>query len=222
MDKRDSRFAIAGYWNSFYAGHEIAAPSQPSPFAKWVNEQLESSVAVVEVGCGNGRDSRFFALHGRPVMAFDQSAEAINLVLEAATHDDLDNLNAAPVSVEELATSATSEQVRGLVGSEQVAVYARFLLHAITEDEQKEFLAWLDGFLRSGESCYLEYRAADLSGDQYVFGNHYRRPVTASELSEQCKALGFDVVASDESRDYAPYRGEYPLVGRTVIRKPVT
>lgn len=221
MSDNNPRSEIAGYWSSFYSGHKVVAPSQPSPFAEWVNDQLETSVAVVEVGCGNGRDARFFALQGRPVMAFDQSAEAIKLVLEAATHDGLDNLHAAPVPVEELATSATSEQVRGVLGSGEVAVYARFFLHAITEDEQEQFLSWLDGFLKSGESCYLEYRAADLSEDQYEFGKHYRRPVTASELAEQCKVLGFDVVASDESRDYAPYRGEHPLVGRTVIRKPV-
>lgn len=214
--------SIAEHWNSFYASHVASAPAEPSPFALWVNEQLSPEVAVVEVGCGNGRDALFFARDGRAVMAFDQSEEAIDIVVESAKNAGLTRLSAEPVAVEDLAAVANRDSVRRSLDQGEVAVYARFFLHAITEEAQDVFLSWLVEFLEPGEGCYLEYRAADLSADQYEFGTHYRRSVTAEKLAHQCKSLGFEVLWSDESRDYAPFRNERPLVGRTTIRKVST
>lgn len=119
-----------------------------------------------------------------------------------------------------MSASATDFQhLREFLGERAVAVYARFFLHAITPDEQADFLAWIQAFLQDGEKCYLEFRAADLPTDQYEFGSHYRRPVATTELVAQCKAIGFEVLASDESRDFAPYKDERPLVGRAVLRR---
>ncbi len=208
---------IADYWAKFYSRPVLHVPADPSPFAVWVGQQLDPQVAVMEIGCGTGRDAHFFAKRGRNVVAFDQSAEAIKLVRELAIRDDLDNLYASTTRVSELAYSESLAEFRRLMGDVPIAVYARFFLHAITEPEQIVFLQWLSTFLRDGEYCFLEFRAADLSADQYEFGSHYRRPVTAKELSEQCGTFGLQVVSSSESRDYAPYRGERPRVGRTVL-----
>ena len=214
--------SIAEHWNSFYASHVATAPAEPSPFAIWVNDQLSPEVAVVEVGCGNGRDSLFFAREGRAVMAFDQSEKAISIVVDSAEDAGLTLLRAEPVAVEDLAADAHRDSVRTSLGQAQVAVYARFFLHAITEEAQDIFLSWLVEFLEPGEVCYVEYRAADLESNQYEFGTHYRRSVTAEQLAHQCRSLGFEVLSSDESRDYAPFRNERPLVGRTTFRKPST
>jgi SAM-dependent methyltransferase len=211
---------VPGYWDTFYGGQRVsAAPADPSPFANWVDQNLDPGVAVVEIACGNGRDASFFAERGRRVFAVDQSPAAIRLVTEMAHRKGLQYLQAVAVAVEELSNSLGSRDVRSLLGDGEVAVYARFFLHAIAEDAQEAFFAWLRAFLRGGECCFLEYRAADLSADQYEFGDHYRRPISSDKLAMHCRAAEFEVVSSDESCDYAPYRDERPLVGRTVIRK---
>jgi SAM-dependent methyltransferase len=173
----------------------------------------------VEIGCGNGRDASFFAKQGRKVIAVDQSPAAIRLVTEMADREGLRSLQAVAAAVEALPDALGSRDVRRLLGQGEVAVYARFFLHAIAPDSQDSFLVWLQAFLHEGERCFLEYRAADLSADQYEFGTHYRRPVSSEELAMQCTSAGFELLSSDESCDYAPYRDERPLVGRTVIRK---
>jgi tellurite methyltransferase len=176
-------------------------------------------VAVVEIGCGNGRDASFFAAQGRSVFAVDRSPAAIRLVNEMAYRECLQHLHAVAVGVEELANSLKSRDVRSLLGDREVAVYARFFLHVIVADAQETFFDWLRAFLREGEHCFLEYRAADLSANEYEFGAHYRRPISSDDLAMYCTSAGFEVVSSAESCEFAPYREERPLVGRTVVRK---
>jgi SAM-dependent methyltransferase len=210
---------VPDYWDTFYSGQSISAlPADPSRFAKSVDQNLDPRVAVVEIACGNGRDASFFARQGRKVFAVDQSQSAIRLVTEMAHRGDLRHLHAVAVAVEEL-NSLESQNMRSSLGDGEVAVYARFFLHAIAADAQEAFFVWLQAFLRAGERCFLEYRAAHLSEKQYEFGSHYRRPISSDELAKHCRSAGFELIFSDESCDYAPYRDERPLVGRTVIRK---
>jgi SAM-dependent methyltransferase len=214
-----SRPAISAYWDQFYSRKGFHVPADPSPFAVWVEQQLDPQVSIIEIGCGNGRDAHFFGKGGRRVIAVDQSAEAIKLVKESAIRDGLRNLYALATTVSELADSESSVELRRLSGDGPKAVYARFFLHAITEPEQNIFLQWLRGFLLDGEYSFLEFRAADLSADQYEFGVHYRRPIAAKELAEQVESLGFEAISASESRDYSPYLGERPLVGRVILRR---
>jgi SAM-dependent methyltransferase len=185
----------------------------------WVDRNLHQDVAVVEIGCGNGRDAGFFAEQGRSVLAVDRSPAAIRLVTEMAHRRGLQHLEAVAVAVEELSNLLKSQDVRSLLGGREVAVYARFFLHAIAADAQEAFFDWLQAFLRTGERCFLEYRAADLSANEYEFGAHYRRPISSDALAMYCTSAGFELVSSAESCDFAPYREERPLVGRTVVRK---
>jgi len=211
---------VPGYWDTFYSGQSVpAAPTEPSRFAKWVDQNLEHDVAVVEIGCGNGRDASFFAEEGRRVFAVDRSPAAIRLVTEMAYRQGLQHLQAFALAMEELSNSLKSRDVRSLLGGREVAVYARFFLHAIAADAQEMFFDWLRAFLQEGERCFLEYRAADLSANEYEFGAHYRRPISSDDLARYCRSAGFELVSSAESCDFAPYRDERPLVGRTVVRK---
>ena len=62
-------------WEQFYSGDTQVF--YPSEFAKSVLPQLTSGWDILDVGCGNGRDSIFFANHGMNVTAVDRSQEAI-------------------------------------------------------------------------------------------------------------------------------------------------
>jgi cyclopropane fatty-acyl-phospholipid synthase-like methyltransferase len=64
------------YWENYYKSALIT--DNPSPFAKWVlRNQLRENMDLIELGCGNGRDSLFFAKNGVRVLAVDQCAEEI-------------------------------------------------------------------------------------------------------------------------------------------------
>jgi 2-polyprenyl-3-methyl-5-hydroxy-6-metoxy-1,4-benzoquinol methylase len=68
---------LVRYWDEYYK--KDAAPSFPSPFAGYVANKLRTKQNILEIGCGNGRDSKFFSSKGHHVTGLDRSGEAIEL-----------------------------------------------------------------------------------------------------------------------------------------------
>ena len=64
------------YWSQFY----LSQPQSqfPSPFAQYCATKLSAGQTILEIGCGNGRDARFFAKAGFQVVGIDKSEEAIS------------------------------------------------------------------------------------------------------------------------------------------------
>ncbi|MFT6302230.1 MAG: 2-polyprenyl-3-methyl-5-hydroxy-6-metoxy-1,4-benzoquinol methylase, partial [Pseudomonadales bacterium] len=59
------------YWQSVYSTSKV--PTFPSQFSVFVQSWLNNNDAnIIEVGCGNGRDSRFFHQMGHSVTVSDQ------------------------------------------------------------------------------------------------------------------------------------------------------
>lgn len=57
----------SSYWNLFYAKFNISHPSQ---FCVMTAIEADVVVPIVEFGCGNGRDSAYFARHGHTVRSY--------------------------------------------------------------------------------------------------------------------------------------------------------
>ena len=64
------------YWNEFYRNKTKEIQS-PSDFARFVLQYMEEHKKIMDIGCGNGRDSIFFAENGLEVTGVDASEEAI-------------------------------------------------------------------------------------------------------------------------------------------------
>jgi tellurite methyltransferase len=65
------------YWDGYYTDHY--SKSKPTSFAKSIINTLpKRTCKLLEIGCGNGRDSFYFSGKGHDVSAFDQSEVIIN------------------------------------------------------------------------------------------------------------------------------------------------
>ena len=62
------------YWNNFYKKFNL---KKPSLFAKFVLKKLKKNSLLLEVGCGNGRDTFFFLKNNIRCTAYDISKTAI-------------------------------------------------------------------------------------------------------------------------------------------------
>ena len=58
------------YWNKYYS-KKLGLQEQTS-FAIHVLSMMSAGDAILELGCGNGRDSFFFAGHGIQVYALEE------------------------------------------------------------------------------------------------------------------------------------------------------
>ncbi|MCY3818986.1 MAG: LicD family protein [Gammaproteobacteria bacterium] len=215
---------IKDYWARFYA---YAHTTLPSPFAAAVAIELTEPGHVVDLGCGNGRDSFFFAELGHRVVGLDVSGKAIgdnqarvleknvddiefNQVDVGAPHTLVDFLN----RMEEAAIQAGDER------RNQVAIYARFFFHAVSEEEEDLVLGALSQSLRSGARCFFEFRTENDAKGYKRFGSHYRRFINIDRFVEKATTgRPFECFYQVEGRGMAKYFEEDPFVGRVFLRR---
>ena len=75
----------AEYWNRYYGARDISGcPNIPSQFAAFVALEVGADSTIVDVGCGSGRDSLFFANAGFNVLGVDASSAAVSLCQRTA------------------------------------------------------------------------------------------------------------------------------------------
>jgi SAM-dependent methyltransferase len=81
----------AAAWDEFWRGPQAGRVKVPgSELARWVDARLPAGDAVVDLGTGNGRDASFFARQGRPVLAYDVSTAALDLLRSRTRKHELE------------------------------------------------------------------------------------------------------------------------------------
>lgn len=199
------------YWDSFYGSSGRTPPSIPSQFATFAATEFNSRSAILEIGCGNGRDAEFFSLFGFSVLAVDASSQAIASCLENRRGD----AQYKHCQNGELLTAIEAfAKAHG-----QFCVYGRFFLHAITEEEQLEMINILNRSLPAATMLAFEYRTLKDADAAKEFGTHYRRFIDHRGLISTFESNGYDVLYEIEGRGFAKYRDEDAFVGRIVLEK---
>lgn len=193
------------YWANYY-GKDLA-PEEPSNFAKYIAGRFDhEKINMIELGCGNGRDARFFAKHGWAVRAVDQCAPEI-------THDQSQEDNPGKLSYE-VADFTTLEDVE----SPYDLVYSRFTLHSVGKAEQDRTLEWAQRNLTNNGLLCIETRGqkneiyqkgqpVEGEPDAFIYDQHYRRFVEFNEFKRSIENTGFKIIESAEETGFAPFEG---------------
>lgn len=204
---------IGDHWERFY--HKDVGEQNPSPFAQYIAERLRGDEKLLEIGCGNGRDASFFSSRGLRVVAIDASSAAIEICHK------LHGGEGAQFAAGKLGDEGLD------VGDSFDVIYSRFVLHAMTEPEEKETLLQAYRKLRPGGSLHLECRSINdplarqgevISPTERICG-HYRRFIVLEEIVQRLKATGFHIDQALEDTGFAPYQDEDPMVIRIQASK---
>ena len=221
VDQRRGYGRHRQHWERFYQGaYGVTAPREPSLFARWVAERCEADEPrplVVDVGCGNGRDTRHFAELGYDVLGLDYAHAGLAAARELLGDEgegatlralDLNDLRAALVQGAEL------DQTGG-----PLVLYARFVVHAVDDDARDNVWRLAATALRRGGRAYLEFRTHRDALTEHVFEEqHYRRFLEPDEIEAELKRHGGAVVHREEGRGLAPFRSEDPDICRMVVQ----
>jgi SAM-dependent methyltransferase len=199
------------YWDKYYANLNDVTLPLPSQFAVFVANELQSPHRVVEFGCGNGRDSLLFSSHGHQVIGVDASDRAIKRCVRLAE------------TLGERAVFLTSDiKDPDLVGriptsENPTAIYARFFLHAITEEDEDSFFRCANALTKDGDIMAVEYRTVrDLSQVKTTV-SHYRRFMDPAVVALAAVTHGFHVRYAVEGFGYAKYLQDDAYVARCVL-----
>ena len=199
------------YWDNYY-GNDLA-PKPPSDFAKFCFNYTKPEKMLIDLGCGNGRDSMFFCRSGLKVTAVDLSKSAIASFSQA-------------MPIFALCDDFVKTKLLKCVDYDYA--YARWTIHAISKAQQDELLPNVYHALKPGGLFFSETRTINdekygqgeaLSEHEFIFDEHYRRFLDPEEFLAQLKNIGFVIEHYEESDRFSVMNGDAPTLIRVVARK---
>ena len=201
------------YWNSYYK--QSKAPLGHTKFAEICKAYMKTDEVLVDIGCGNGRDTVFFYNSGLQVVGVDASEVVWDL---AEKYKDKKNV------------SFVRDDFIKFLNKPKVYdhIYSRFSLHAINEQQEDQLIDSAYKSLKHAGYFYIEVRSIhdDLYGkgvkvarNTFIEDKHFRRFIVREELEKKLEMQGFEILYSDEARGFAPYGESDPLIIRTISRK---
>lgn len=209
----------AVYWAGFYARTTFTSGSS---FFELVNSRAQLPARVVDLGCGDGRDSFAFARAGRRVVGLDRSQVGVDHAsAKAAELGQTDQLRFVACDVSDAdAVRAVFASARADAPEEPVLFYARFFLHSIPEPTQQTLLGVVAECARPGDVFAAEFRTDKDEQNAKVYGKHYRRfqngPQFGRDLAEK---YGFVPMLEQEGNGFSPYQGEDPVLYRVIASR---
>ncbi|MGH3263927.1 MAG: class I SAM-dependent methyltransferase, partial [Trebonia sp.] len=199
------------YWANFYARTEYTTGST---FFDAMNARPDMPDHVIDIGCGDGRDSYAFGLAGRTVTGLDRSHIGVRHAAGKAADMGMDKVDFVACDVAD--ASALREVLRGAAdraGDSPLMFYARFFLHSIPVEVQNTLMAQICDAARPGDILAAEFRTTADMGLRKVHEKHYRRFQDGSAFGiALSQEYGFDVVHELEAAGLSPYRDEDPVL----------
>lgn len=201
------------YWEKYYKKNNI--PFEPTPFSKFILQylDLENGKNLVELGCGNGRDSIFLSNSGINVLGIDQVNTEIKFLNKEFSSDNLKFICSDFTNLD--------------LDFKFDYVYSRFTLHSIDEEAENRVLNWVSDHLNENGLFFVEARSINdtlyNSGTQISnnenFTDHYRRYMDKSIFISKLEKLCFKIVYSIEDNGLAIYKNEDPKIVRIISKK---
>lgn len=211
----------AQYWNKFYKEFEMA---DQSSFAELVLGRVSRPDVILDLGCGNGRDSLYFLrVTEADVLALDASKVAIEAVALRAEKTNLSNRIAAHQFDFESQSlgDLNAVVIDHPLTDKKLLIYARFLIHALTEAGEDGFWRLIEDTLaKSPGSLYLalEYRTPRDEGLPKQTPTHFRRYVEPCVLRRKAEKLGLSVLIDQEGSGFSVFGADDAFLSRQIFQ----
>jgi len=180
------------HWDNFYK--KGIAPTEPTDFAKFCLKFIPKNVSVVDLGCGNGRDTYFFAKQKSILGAKGIDVAVNNKWTQKATFEQEDFKNELDFDYAEV-------------------IYSRFFIHSI---DTFSIIRLLQMFIKD-QFLMFEFR---VKGDEpKLFKDHKRNLVDSNWFLGLLIGNNFDIIHFEKGTGMAKYKNEDPLVIRIIARK---
>ena len=203
------------YWDQFYQTDRLGIEDIPSQFAAFVVSEFPKSQTIIDIGCGNGRDSFFFCRHVNEVVGLDGSRIAIEHCKRKSDRLSLHNVQFHRV---DLSTDACLAFIQGLnIDLSGTVAYARFLVHAIDENSEANLLKMGRHVTEHGGAIALEFRTHRDENQKKETSKHYRRYINPLKFIECARSAGLNLAYFTEGFGFAKYKTDDAHVARFIF-----
>lgn len=202
------------YWNDFYK--KTKNLEEPSLFAQKVSKRMKKGKSILELGCGNGRDSLYFMKQGMFVTAIDAS----DLIIKQLSEQYID------MPIKFICDDFVCSEV--VYKCQYDYCYSRFSIHAINERQEEELIKNVYNSLKVNGKFFVEVRSVndDIYGkgkpvgrNAYFYNGHFRRFIVKEEFENLLIKTGFKVEYSEEKTGFAPMGKSDPPIIRIIAAK---
>jgi len=206
-------------WNDFYKSQGGDVPTGPSAFGHWAIDRWPSdrTAQVMDLGCGSGRDSVFFAEQGHQVVGADFSAAALRRARAHAKEADVSvpfaewNFNSLRETLARAATLAHEPGPR--------LVYARFLLDGLPDHARRNFWQAAKMLVAGGGQCFVEFRTESDRWAQKMFTKR-TSSLDPDLMIAEAAGFGAQVVERLDGKSPGVLDDEDPYTCRLVLEWP--
>jgi ubiquinone/menaquinone biosynthesis C-methylase UbiE len=204
------------YWNKFYKLQK--ANNKPSKFAQFIKKKfLNKKNHLLEIGCGDGRDSFYFKNYVKKILAIDQSKSIIKKNIEITKKRQINNVDFQIVNVD-------SKKILSIKGYN--FIYARFFLHAINFEQEKKFLNFLNNYSDKDTIVALEFRTTKdtlLNKGKRVskyerLTDHYRRFINVDDFIKKITNSKFKIIYKKQGINLSKYKDDNPYLCRLIFK----
>lgn len=210
------------FWNDFY--EKALVGRDPSTFMTFLleNNHVKAGKSLVDIGCGNGRDTFNFIKANIHAVGIDGSSAAINSNTQFAKEKGI-----APEKNLFNEVKVCQEDYEKLLDYKDYDyVYARFFIHSLTPNQQGIFFEFLSQ-LKSGAKVLFEYRTkhdpmfakSDKISTNEGRTDHYRRYLDHDQLCNDLMSCGFHIKYRHEAQGLSVRGDDNPVLGRVVAKK---
>lgn len=208
------------YWDEFYSTKNLNVESSSFSQSEFIIGYSPEEYLVLELGCGEGADSRYFASRGFEVIGVDGSEEAI------AKNKEITHPN---VSFKCVNLSEEEELVRLLVdvndklqkNNKKLLLYTRFFFHAITEQVENLIIECLLKIIKQDFDLISEFRTIEDYQLYKFHDNHYRRYIDTNIFIKKMLENHFSLYQLVKGQGLSVYHGEDPYLCRIKLKMEV-
>ena len=181
------------YWSNFYKNFNESKPSNFALFIVDYFDDFDVPLRILDVGCGNGRDSYF--------LSSKYTTTGIDIsIVPTNTNANLQFIQGNMTSIDKTPYNV---------------IYSRFTFHSITNEQQEELVK----SIAPNTFLCIETRSSKDLEEFRVFGDtHYRNLTNMDYLLNLLYKYNFTILFSSESKNVAIYKDENPTCIRIICK----
>jgi tellurite methyltransferase len=204
------------YWDKFYK--KKLKISKPSSFAKFVFNYLKKNKSIIDIGCGNGRDSFFFNKKNLDVIGVEKSKTAIDNNNKIIFQKKLRNISFKNIDINSDKFNKTKKFD---------FIYSRFFIHAISKKTENKLFKDIKKISKKNSLIFFEFRTTKdplyKEGKKLSkferYTDHYRRFINFDKFIDDLKKnKNFIIIYKIEKKGLAKYGTDNPVVGRVILK----
>lgn len=200
------------YWDKYY--NKLLPPVKPTSFAIYCKKFLKKyKNTLLDIGCGNGRDTIYFNKLKIDCYGLDKSKQAIRILKNK-------NKKIAGKFINSDFSKFNYSKLK-----KKISIYSRFSIHSINKEKELNFFKKIN---KSNNLEYLFVEVRTIYDELYGVGkklkkneyltSHYRRFIDPKIFKKQIKKK-FSIKLFKISRNFAKYKDENPLVLRIIAKR---